>query len=216
MILIQNISPVERVVFSTSSDDEAGRPLRIELGPGDAQLIMKEQLRKWPIHAKSRFAELVEHGSLAVLTMNATHVAPDRTKRVTFSSFDLRSCVIDVINFKTEYNIHIASTAFHTLADTTNPITSPDPDLTDPPATQLADVITLLTEAQTDYNAHLLLGASHPFTDLVNDVAVVVPTDLPTSISSLSALVRRLNLHKLHKVTDGSDALTPIEILNFV
>jgi hypothetical protein len=208
MIQIRNISPVERVAFSTSSDDEAGRPLRIELGPGEVQFIMQEQLKKWPIHAKSRFAELVEHGSLAVNTTNNAHVAPDRSNRLTFSAIDLNSALSDAINFKTEYNAHLSNSAFHTAADGANLVTSADP-------TNLATLITLLTEARLDYNAHIVLGASHPFPDAINGVILGVPTDLPTSLALLEELVRRLRTHKLHNTPDGTDALNPIEILTF-
>lgn len=208
MIQIRNISPVERVPFSTSSDDDAGRPLRVELGPGEVQFIMQGQLAAWPVHARTRLASFVEHGSLSVHLLNSTHIAPDRSKRLTFTAIDLAGAIADAINFKIEHNVHLANSAFHTLADATNLITSADP-------TDLATLITLLTEAQVDYDAHIILAASHPFTDLVNGVTLGVPTDLPTSLAVLEELVRKLRGHKLYKVDAGSNALTPVEILLF-
>lgn len=206
MIQIRNISPIERVAFSTASHDNPGRPTRVELGPGEVVFIMEGQLTTWPDHAKSALAAFVEYGSLAVHNLNNTHVAPDRSSRLTFTAIDLASALLDAITFKTEYNAHLANTAFHTLADATNVLTSADP-------TDLAELITLLTEARTDHDAHLILAASHPFTDLINGVTLGVPANLPDSLALLEELVRKLRTHKLHNVGSGTAALSPIDIL---
>jgi hypothetical protein len=141
--------------------------------------------------------------------LDSTHISPDRSKRLTFTAIDLASALLDANNFKVEYNAHIGNSAFHTVADTTNPITSAD-------ATDLATLITLLTEARIDYNAHIILAGSHPNTDLLNGVVSGVPADLSDSLTLLDELVRRLRLHKTHAIAAGSDALTPVEILTFV
>jgi hypothetical protein len=94
---------------------------------------------------------------------------------------------------KTEYNIHIASAVFHTIADVVNPITSPN-------ATDLATSITLLNEAKLVYNAHRIAGAYHPNPDTINAALSANATDLGTAITLANELKAEFNHHRLQNI----------------
>jgi len=112
-------------------------------------------------------------------------------------------------NIKSEYNTHIASAVFHTVADVANGITSPN-------ATDLASSITLLNEAKGDYNNHRtnVGGAYHPMTDTVNVVAAPDATDLRSALILAEELKSKYNSHRtqagVHVVNDTVNIVTSV------
>lgn len=73
------------------------------------------------------------------------------------TSIDHLDTAIDYLNeLKTQFNLHIADTTYHTLEDTDNGVTASD-------ATDLSSANTLATEIKTNFNLHIAgsLGGAH-------------------------------------------------------
>lgn len=205
-----------RVTFHS----HGGRPLRIALGYGERAIANQADVGLWPPEALQELAGLVQSGTLRMEARNTVHVVQDRGYQLPVSSanrsgaLNLVTAVEKANEFKRVYNLHIAATEVHTVADATNVITAADVDPADDEATQLADLITLLTEARADYNAHIILGASHPVVDTFNAVTAAVPSDLASCLLVLDELYPRFNQHQLQFVDDGgAGPLTPTDIL---
>ena len=95
---------------------------------------------------------------------------------------------------------------FHDAQEAVNVIAAAD-------ATDLATTITLLTEAQTDYDLHIASAVFHPNADTKNDTNAAVPTDLPTSIVALDEIYGLLNSHLIWATDAASGSLTPLDII---
>lgn len=96
--------------------------------------------------------------------------------------------VIQVANdLKSKYDSHRASGSVHTIADTTNLITSPN-------ATDLATAITLLNEIRADLIAHFADTSVHLFADPAVP-AVGAATDITSALLLADDLVTKYNDH---------------------
>ena len=102
----------------------------------------------------------------------------------------LAAAIVVANEFQTDYSVHIASGVFHALADVVNTIAAPA-------ATDLPTLITLLTEAKADYNAHRANsgGVFHTVADTVNTVTAPDPTDLRSCMVLIAGLKAAYNSH---------------------
>jgi len=103
--------------------------------------------------------------------------------------------------YKAAFNTHLASTVFHTAADAVNPIVAAD-------ATDLATLITLLTEFRANYEAHRILvggGPVHGSADSTNAITAPVPTDLDTCVTLVKDIILQYEAHR--KMISGSPAI---------
>jgi len=101
-------------------------------------------------------------------------------------------------DYKAAFNTHLASTDYHTAADTVNPIVAAD-------ASDLATLITLLTEFRTNYEAHRVLvggGPVHGTADAANAITAAVPTDLESCLTLVKDIILKYEAHR--KTITGS------------
>jgi len=195
------------------------RPLHFSLGPGERIGVLIEDLKRWSQWGKQDLAEYVQKGFLQIEARDTVHVVQDKAHRLPLSTSGRSGATglttaVDRANlFKAVYNAHIPSTLFHSVADGVNTITSPDVDPTDTPATQLTDMITLLTEAQLDYDAHRTQAGVHVVDDTTNATALVAPVDLDTCIGVLDELYALFNSHLAWFYDAAAAPLTPVDII---
>ena len=93
---------------------------------------------------------------------------------------DLATAITKANALKAAYNLHcaVSSGRHHKAADAVNTISALN-------ATDLASLLTLLTEVKTDMNAHMASTTVHYFADVTNTVSHANPTDLPTALTFL-------------------------------
>jgi hypothetical protein len=117
---------------------------------------------------------------------------------------DLDGAIARANLLKAAYNLHLANTDSHLLADVTNVVTAVD-------ATTQGTLNTLLNEIKADYNAHRVDVASHVSADSTNAVTASAATNLATSLTLLDDLVTMYNRHILdivaHVEADRANAL---------
>jgi len=117
-------------------------------------------------------------------------------------------------DIKTQFNLHIPSVVFHTIADVVNTITSPA-------ATDLPTSITLLNEARLRHNAHRVTGAFHPAPDTINAVLASNATNLGTAITLANEIKAEFNRHRLqtigavnvHVADDAVNVVAAVDVL---
>lgn len=137
------------------------------------------------------------------------HLANDATNALTVVSAGIES--LDSVleagdDLETKYTAHIAATAAHVAADSTNGTTDTSP---------IADVYVLLNELKTDYNAHRVLTAAsvHGGADSTNVVAAANATTKATAITLANELKTDFNLHiatTAGSVHGAADATNPV------
>jgi hypothetical protein len=171
-------------------------------------IILQENLKNYGTGVKQTIADAVASGIIVVEEIDGAHVANDRT------IFDLRPYTANNLPtlytagnlFKSVYNTHELSTAFHTTAGAL-PITSPD-------ATDVATLITLLTEARADYNAHIIV-AIHPTPDTKNAIVHVAPVDAATCESFMNEAWGKFEQHRRWGVNAAAAPLNPNQIITY-
>jgi len=102
---------------------------------------------------------------------------------------------------KAVYNAHLASTTYHTAADTWNTATSAD-------ATDLASLLVLANEIRGDYAKHRILvggGPVHGSADTVHATTAPIATDLTTAVALLRDITTQFYGHKVD--TSGTPAI---------
>ena len=115
------------------------------------------------------------------------HISEDTTNVFTLNPVNpeepnaLSKCIAGAIAFKAIYNAHIASTTYHAVADATNAISAASP-------TNLASLITLLDEADGDWNGHLVLATVHTDNDYNNEITENTSTTLTHCCEKYNAL----------------------------
>jgi hypothetical protein len=205
MIQIRNLSSY-RIGVASSYIGVQGRPLYVGLGPSDLAVIMNEELRHWGDGAKADLASYVQRGHLQVDDLTDVHVTYDlRYAPATFGAFDLPSACDTADEIRNVYNEHIASLAFHTIADVANP------ELTAKPAT-LVQLTAFIVSFQANYNAHRTQAGVHPNNDVVNVAAAPTGT-LLQDIAALRELYGLFNKHRKQSV--AGTTLTPVAIITY-
>lgn len=101
------------------------------------------------------------------------------------------------------YRTHLADTAAHVAADTTN---VPSPAIAT--VVDQASLNTYLNALQTSYNAHLTQAGVHLANDAVNTNATTVASTLATSITLVNALAASLLAHMARAVPGQGLSLT--------
>jgi len=212
MIQITNVS-LHRWSCSTSYAGARGIPLYFNLGPRtkpaeNSEIILKENLKNYGSGVKQTIADAVASGIIMVQELDGTHVANDRTiiDFKPYTAHNLPTLYAAGNLFKSVYNTHQASTAYHTAAGAL-PITSPD-------ATDIATLITLLTEARSDYNTHIPL-AIHPTPDSHNLIIHAVPTDAATCEAFLREAWGRFLEHRMWVKDAAAAPLNPNQIITY-
>jgi hypothetical protein len=123
------------------------------------------------------------------------------------SPADIATFTADVIalanNIKAEFNVHIASTTYHLIADAVNPVTAAN-------AVDLATAITLLNQEKTKFNGHLVEPGVHQLNDTVNTVTTANATDLKSAVGLAYALKTHYNSHLLQMGVHGYDDIVNI------
>jgi len=107
---------------------------------------------------------------------------------------------------KSDFNTHIAATAYHKAADTTNTVSASD-------ATTLATLYTLVNEMKGDYNAHIASTTYHRVAD-TNAVTSHDAASVVAAYELLNELKEEYNRHiasvTYHKVADTSNPITAL------
>jgi hypothetical protein len=117
----------------------------------------------------------------------------------------LDAAILLVNDIKTQYSAHIPSTTYHSVADSTNTVSSPD-------ASNLASAITLANELKGDYNAHRTQAGVHPTDDTTNIVTAANATDLPTLTTLVNDIRTQYEAHRAnatyHVAADSTNVVT--------
>jgi hypothetical protein len=212
MIQITNVSPY-KWALSTSYAGSRGTPLYFNLSPiskppKNTEVILKENLKNYGSGVKQAIADGVASGIIVVQELDGAHVANDRTifDLGGFTAHNLPTLYAAGNLFKSVYNAHELSTAFHTAAGAL-PITSPD-------ATDVATLITLLTEARTDYNTHIGT-AIHPNPDGTNLIVHAVPVDAATCESFMREAWGVFQQHRKWAQAAATAPLNPNQIITY-
>ena len=218
MLQIRNTADFP-VMVSSSYTGAQGRPLYVKLGPGENKLVGHEEINKWPTGAKENLAEQVQMGHLAVNELTAVHVPKDDGHVLPeFVACNLGSTILNVAGaswdgvalpptptvdgFVDVYNAHVLAVGVHTAVGTA--YVAPRP-------TNLATLITYITNLQAAFDAHIAAAPPHANADAVNGTTVVA-ADLPTCIQALRELYGRFNAHK-KQFSAGGAFLTPDAII---
>lgn len=93
---------------------------------------------------------------------------------------------------KLVFNAHLASTVYHTAADATNILTSPD-------ATDLGSLVTLVNEFRTAYEAHRILvgvGPVHGSADSTHALSAPAASDIDTALALIKNIHLQLEAHR--------------------
>ncbi len=214
MLQIRNIAKYGCSVKTTGGGGTA-RPMVINLMPDEHLYMMQAQLTAWPMEAKQDLASYVSSGILSVKELAASHVAPDKSENLTFVSktvggdkfTSLEEYVVYHANiWKSEYNAHVITTAFHTVAGA---------GLATANATNLATAITLITALRVAYNAHIIAGAQHPNADANNAVSTPVLVTEVNCMDALEQFVDKFSTHKQWLIPAASTDLTPSAIITY-
>jgi hypothetical protein len=136
------------------------------------------------------------------------HLVNDATNVLVVSAAGIES--LDSVleagdDLETKYTAHIAATANHVAADSTNGTTDTSP---------IADVYVLLNELKTDYAAHRVLTAAsvHAGADSVDVVTAANATTKATSFALANDLKTQFNLHlaNVTSVHGAADTANPV------
>lgn len=131
-------------------------------------------------------------GVTVAAVVNYINAAYAATAPAADQALALASAITLANEIQTDYNAHIPSVVFHTVADVTNSSTSPV-------ATDLASLITLLNELKADFNAHIANtgGGYHVPADSVNVVTAPNATDLYSAIVLAYAVKTAYEAHRV-------------------
>lgn len=196
----------------TGDSGGSNLPNVINLGPGERQTMMQDQLTAWSSGAKQSLAQYVQMSTLKVTELASTHVGRDMALGPVFNAMNLNSAIETAISFRDAWNVHIKS-GVHIAEDATHLMVLPDPDPEEP--TALADLIAFLTAQRANYIAHIPNVTYHVTADAINILAAAIPTDVDTSITLLVDLFAKFEKHKRQNVSAGTAPLTPAGILAY-
>lgn len=121
----------------------------------------------------------------------------------------LTACITLANRLKTQYNLHVSNSnglvAYHSTADSTNVVTSPD-------AYDFASLVTLVSELLTDYDAHdddAQLAAGWVFHRGQGTTGALTSTQAPTTLSEvvtrINDLQTKYNLHEANATPHDSE-----------
>ncbi len=135
------------------------------------------------------------YDQLSDMTGEHTHPVATIMTVTAAAATNLATSITLANNLKKVLNRHMADglDAFgcgcHTVADTTNVVTTADA------ATLLAEVQTLLNAIKTKFNAHLTQSGVHPNNDGTNTEATANATDQTTANALAISLKAKINAH---------------------
>lgn len=213
MIQLSNVSN-QAWAISTCYNGGRGIPLYLRLlsktkGQASFVRIMKENLRNYGRGVQEQIADGVQLGIIQVNELDGVHTSPDKTSLpdVTTPTTDLAELIASSIAFKLFFNGHVVNMNFHLILGATT-IAAADP-------TDLAGVITLLTEAITDFNAHLIVAGLHSIDDTSNTMTVGAPVTAQDASDDLNELWAKLRSHKEFAYNSGNPPLSPGQIIGY-
>lgn len=203
MLQIRNISigkPSEtRVAERTNwGAGTAAFPLFFDLSPGQTLEVPQTSVHAWDPGVKQWLAEYMAHNILAVYEVTTSHLYQDKGNDPVYSVDHLIDAKFDPLatthaieiatTLHTAMNDHFENTRAHNAATTLIGAAVP---------TDLATLITWITEAQTRYDTdHRPAIAAHPVIDLVNTLALGAPATLAQCIAALRELYIAYDNHK--------------------
>jgi len=208
MLEIRNICSY-RVSVMTGDSGGSNRPNVINLGPGEHQLMMQDELTAWTKSSKQSLAKYVEMSTLRVKELTSVHVGQDMASDPAFTviNLDLDSTINTAISFRDAWNLHLKS-GVHITEDLTNNMVLADP-------TDLVTLIAFLTAQRAFYIAHIPSVVFHSVADAVNTLTAVIPIDLATCNVLLVDLFAKFEKHKKQAVDALTAPLTPVAILTY-
>lgn len=112
----------------------------------------------------------------------------NRAEITTADATDLTSAISLANEIKSDYNIHIASTSQHNVADTSNSVTSSN-------ATDLTSAIILVNEIKSDFNNHRIATGIHDTVDSYHQIEAANASDLSTLITLINEIKLLYNQH---------------------
>lgn len=195
MLQIQNIGQYG-VSVKTWDGGGSGRPNVLHLRPNEMAFMMQQELKSWPTGAKEDLSRYVQMGTLVVKEVDGVHNGPDKSAKLDFYADDLGSAILFGVAFQQSYNKHVESAVFHTAPVPAHRSTAAVP-------TDLATLITLITNLRTVYTVH---GAAAP--PHVNaDTQFICAPAAPAPVTEQDCIVA---LRDLNNILDGHrEALVP-------
>jgi len=207
MLQIQNIGQYG-VSVKTSDGGGAGRPNVLKLRPNQLTFMMQQELKSWPTGAKEDLSRYVQMGTLVIKELDGVHNGPDKTAKLDFYAEDLGSAILFGIAFQASYNVHVESEVFHTPAGT-NLSTAAAP-------TDLATLITLVTDLRTVFNTHVAAAPPHANADTQFAAGTGALVTVDDCVAALRDLNNVLDGHREALVPNAAPTvLTPAQIITY-
>jgi hypothetical protein len=196
MLRISNVSANQRFSFPARAIGMASTPGFIDLAANQSMVLPRLTVHEWLASSKQALAEMVAAGVAQVGEIDPVHLYQDKGHLLQYgydyllvenSAVGLSRAIEVATDYAVKFNQHVNQLAVHTAGSIN--ITAATP-------TNLATLITWVTDAQIQYAAHSVAAAAHPTPDTWNTLALGVPGTLLQCIAALQELHAGYTFHK--------------------